>query len=143
MTSEIIDYGVGSDYCKLCMEQQLFDQPSTYTCKHCQISMCNECFHQHTYSLLEEYNLIQNKFNDIALQIQSKQQLLNTFRNQCMKSVDQCFDELIQDIHSLRKECTDHINEQYNKTKVTNKENLATILTGPLTREPIQLSDAV
>ncbi|CAF1650572.1 unnamed protein product, partial [Didymodactylos carnosus] len=102
------------NYCKLCIEQQIFDQLATYLCKHCQTSMCNECFHQHTYSILDEYNHVRDKFKNISVQMQNKRQLLDTFKGHCIKSVDQCFEEAIQDLHSLRKECTNYVDEQFN-----------------------------
>lgn len=80
--------------------------------------MCYECFERHTNSLIEEYNQIQSRFNQLIQQVEDKRQFLATFQEHCLRNINATFDEVLNDLQNLRRESLAYVQHQFNDTEV-------------------------
>lgn len=108
-------------YCQVCSTPSTTNNEkrlSCFSCDHCRMSMCYECFERHTNSLIEEYNQIQTHFNQLIIQVENKRQFLATFQEHCLRNVNATFDEILNDLQNLRRESLAYVQQQFNDTEV-------------------------
>jgi hypothetical protein len=91
---------------------------SSFTCKHCRLSMCYDCFDKHTKRLIDEHSQLQKRFSQLTNSFNNKKQLLATIEEHCIRSVNSTFNEIINDLEKLRKESIDYVKQHFNDTEV-------------------------
>ncbi|CAF1327403.1 unnamed protein product [Rotaria sp. Silwood1] len=110
-------------YCQVCSSSSSSDKTrhfSCFFCEHCRLSMCYECFEKHTSQLVDEFNHLQNVFDN-------KQQFLGQYQEHCLRSVNSAFDEVLNDLENLRRESINYVKQQFNDAEIVLSEILANI----------------
>lgn len=108
-------------YCQVCSSISSISghkRLSSFTCEHCGLSLCFECFEKHTNELIDEYTQIQKQILQLNNLFHNKKQLLAAFQEQCIRNVNSTFDEVINDLENLRKESIDYVKQQFYDTEV-------------------------
>lgn len=80
--------------------------------------MCYECFERHTNELINEYNDIQARFNQLIERAEAKRQFLATFQEHCIRNVNATFDEVMNDLQNLRRESLNYVQQQCDHAEV-------------------------
>ncbi len=105
-------------YCQVCSPTSKEKHLSCFTCDHCQLSMCYECFDKHTKQLLSEFTQLQKRFLYVANLFDDKRRFLAQFQEHCMRTVNSAFDEAINDLQNLRRESMNYVQHQFNDAEV-------------------------
>ncbi|CAF2113505.1 unnamed protein product [Rotaria magnacalcarata] len=109
------------NYCQICTCTSTVTgkkRLSCFACDHCRLSMCYECFYKHTTQLVDEYSQIQKRYSKLDELFNHKRQLLQTFEEHCTHSVNNAFDEIVNDLQILRKESIDYVKQQFNDAQI-------------------------
>lgn len=108
-------------YCQVCsnsVSAKGTKHLSCFTCDHCRLSMCYECFENHTGQLIKEFTTIQKSFVQLTNQFEDKRQFLGQFQEHCLKTVNTAFDEAINDLQTLRQESLTYVRNQFHDAEV-------------------------
>ncbi|UJR13816.1 hypothetical protein I4U23_000827 [Adineta vaga] len=122
-------------YCQICSTSDLQNKNpylACFTCNHCNLAMCYECFEKHTSQLVGEYTQLQERFSQLANLFDDKRQFLEQFQDNCIRSVNAVFDEAIHDLDNLRYESINYVRKQFNDAERIMSElmdNLLPIIT--------------
>ncbi|CAF3489921.1 unnamed protein product [Rotaria socialis] len=118
------------NYCQICTCTSIVTgkkRLSCFVCDHCRLSMCYECFNKHTTQLVDEYSQIQKRYSKLDELFNQKRQLLQTFEEHCIRSVNSAFDEIVNDLQILRKEGIDYVKQQFNDSQIVISEMITNI----------------
>ncbi|CAF0795748.1 unnamed protein product [Rotaria sordida] len=121
---------IDEHYCQICTYTSSITgkkRLSYYSCDHCHLSMCYDCFEKHTTQLIDEYLEIQKRYSQLANLFNNKQQLLKTFEEHCIRSVNTVFDEVLDDLQTLRKESIDYVQQQFNESQIVISDMITNI----------------
>jgi len=109
-------------YCQLCSSKSSSTKMKSYssfTCDHCQLLLCYNCYEIHHKQLLTgELNQSSNRFFRLLTNFQKKKQLYSTFEEHCLRSMNSTFDDIITDIEHLRHESINYVKQQFRETDV-------------------------
>ncbi|CAF0740392.1 unnamed protein product [Rotaria sp. Silwood1] len=111
---------INDHYCQICTYTSSVTgkkRLSSFSCDHCRLSMCYDCFEKHTAQLVDEYSQIQKRYSQLADLFNNKRELLKTFEEQCVCSVNTAFDKVLNDLQTLRKESIDYVKQQFNESQ--------------------------
>jgi hypothetical protein len=111
---------IDDPYCHVCSSTGEKKRLSSYSCDHCHLYMCYDCYQKHQLNLTDEYSKLTNLFHN-------KKQLFATFEEHCLRNVNSTFDEMIHDLENLRKESIDYVKQQFRETEVKNSFFLSII----------------
>ena len=92
---------------------------SCFSCDHCRLAMCYECFEKHTTQLIEEYSQLQKRFTHLTKLFDNKRQFLAQYQEHCVRSVNATFDEALNDLQNLRQESLQYVRQQFNDADVS------------------------
>ncbi len=110
-------------YCQVCSSSSIPNNPnkhlSCFSCDHCRLSMCYECFEKHTSQLINEYTQLQRRFADLTNLFNDKRHFLAQFQEYCLRSVNSAFDEALNDLQNLRRESINYVRHQFNDAEVS------------------------
>ena len=105
-------------YCQLCSSASGNKRLSSFSCDHCRLLLCYDCFEKHTTNLPDEHSQLQKRFFHLTDLFLNKKQLFATFEEHCLRNVNSTFDEIINDLQKLRKESIDYVKQQFNDAEV-------------------------
>ncbi|UJR33390.1 hypothetical protein I4U23_020838 [Adineta vaga] len=109
-------------YCQTCSITSSINgkkRLSSFTCDHCHVSMCYDCFEKHTSQLIEEYSDVQKRFLQLSNLFSNKRELLATFEQHCIRNINSAFDEVFTDLQNLRNESIDYVKQQFLDAEIT------------------------
>ncbi len=112
---------IDDKYCQLCSSTSSFGSNkrlSSYSCDHCHLYLCYNCFETHKMTLTDDYSQLQNRYTKITTLFQEKQQLFGSFQEHCLRNVNSAFDEVLHDLENLRKESIDYVKHQFKDAEV-------------------------
>ncbi|CAF3627936.1 unnamed protein product [Rotaria socialis] len=118
---------LNDQYCQVCsvsssssslLNNDKIRHLSCFSCEHCRLSMCYECFEKHTSQLIYEYSELQQRFNRLKNSCDDRQQYLGQFQEQCLRSVNSAFDEASNDLENLRRESINYVKQQFNDANI-------------------------
>ncbi len=113
---------VDDSYCQVCSSTSSITgnkHLSCFLCEHCHLSMCYDCFEQHTTKLIDEHLQLEKRFLQLTNLFHNKKQLFLTFKEHCIRSVNSTYDEIINDLETLRNESINYVKQQFNDTEVS------------------------
>ena len=107
-------------YCQVCSgTNSTSKQLSCFSCDHCRLSMCYDCFEKHTSELIDEYSQLQKRFTHLTNSFDEKRQFLAQFQEHCLRSVNAAFDEAMRDLQNLRENSIDYVRQEFNDADVS------------------------
>lgn len=109
-------------YCQLCTSTSTVTgnkRLSCFSCDHCHLPMCYNCFNKHTTELIDEYSQLQKRYEKLDESFNHKQQILQTFEEHCIRNVNHSFSEIFNDLQCLQNECVDYVKQQFNDSQVS------------------------
>ena len=107
-------------YCHVCSSTSGTNKRlSSYSCDHCQLLMCYECFNKHTSILTKDSSQLHDRFSQLTNLFQDKKQLFASFKEHCLRTLNSAFDEIIHDLENLRKESITYVNEEFRESEVS------------------------
>lgn len=107
-------------YCQVCSTTSTTTRHlSCFTCDHCHLSMCYECFEKHTYQLIDEHTQLQKRFIQLTNSFDDKRRLLGQFQENCKRVVNAAFDEALNDLQNLRRESIEYVRNQFQDAEVS------------------------
>jgi hypothetical protein len=110
-------------YCQVCSTPSSFKADTKrlacFSCDHCHLTMCFDCFEKHTKLLIDEYTQLQQRLAHLANLFDDKRQFLGQFQEHCLRSVNSVFDEALQDLQNLRRESINYVRQQFNDADVS------------------------
>ncbi|CAF2338571.1 unnamed protein product [Rotaria sp. Silwood2] len=121
---------INDHYCQICTYTSSVTgnkRLSCFSCDHCRLSMCYDCFEKHTAQLIDEYSQIQKRYTQLADVFNNKRKLLKTLEEQCVRTVNTAFDEVLNDLQTLRKESIDYIKQQFNESQIVISDMIANV----------------
>src|SRR5215467_13577785 len=86
-------------YCQVCSASSSNPNRhlSCFSCDHCRLTMCYECFEKHTNQLIDEFSQMQKRFSNLNNLFDDKRQFLAQFQEHCIRTVNSAFDEAVND----------------------------------------------
>lgn len=108
-------------YCQICTITTSITgnkRLSCFSCDHCRLLMCYDCFKTHTAQLVDEYSQLQKRYSHLYDIFHTKRQLLMNFEEHCLRSIDSIFNEVLNDIQNLRKDSIDYVKQQFKDSQV-------------------------
>ncbi|CAF1259332.1 unnamed protein product [Adineta steineri] len=114
-------------YCQVCSSTSNNTNKylACFTCDHCGLAMCYECFEKHTSQLIGEYSQLQKRFSKLTNLLDDKRQFFEQFQDHCMRSVNAVFDEAINDLENLRYESINYVRKEFNDAEIIISELMA------------------
>ena len=112
---------VDDHYCYVCSSTSTITDNkrlSCFSCDHCRVSMCYDCFKNHTAQLIEEHSQLKKHYLQLADTFNSKQQLFEMLEEHCIRSVNSTFDEVLNDLQTLRQESIDYVKRRFSESQV-------------------------
>ena len=112
-------------YCQVCSLSSSNNNRrylSCFSCEHCRLSMCYECFEKHTNQLINEHAQLQERTSRLTTVFDDKRQFLAQFQEHCIRSVNSAFDEALNDLLNLRRESIDYVRQQFSDAEVNSIE---------------------
>ncbi len=109
-------------YCQVCSSSEFNTKNrhlSCFSCDHCRLSMCYDCFEKHTSQLIDEYTQLQKRFAHLNDLFDEKRQFLGQYQEHCIRSVNAAFDEVVNDLQNLRRESIDYVRHQFHDADVS------------------------
>ncbi len=108
-------------YCQVCSSSEFNRNRhlSCFSCDHCRLSMCYDCFEKHTSQLIDEYTQLQKRFSHLNNLFDEKRQFLGQYQEHCIRNVNSVFDEILNDVQNLRRESIDYVRHQFNDADVS------------------------
>lgn len=115
---------LNDQYCQVCSSSSsLLDNKikhlSCFSCEHCRLLMCYECFEKHTANLFHDYSLLRQRSTNLKVAFDEKQQYLAQFQDHCLRNVNSTFDEILHDLENLRRESINYVKQQFNDANVS------------------------
>jgi len=110
---------IDDSYCHVCSSISGTKRLSSFSCEHCNLSMCYDCFEKHKNKLIDEYLQLEKHFLQLINLFNNKKQLHKTFEEHCIRSVNSTFDDIINDLENLRRESIDYVKQEFNNTEVS------------------------
>ena len=122
MSSRLRVPSLDDHYCQVCSTGASLNTKknlSCFSCDHCRLSMCYECFEKHTSQLIDEYTQLQKRFSHLNHLFEEKRQFLGQFQEHCIRNVNSAFDEALNDLQNLRKESVEYVGNQFHDAEVS------------------------
>ncbi|CAF1061838.1 unnamed protein product [Rotaria sordida] len=116
-------------YCQVCSSSSSNQNRhlACFTCEHCHLPMCYECFEKHTSQLNDESTHLQQRYSHLQNLVDNKQQSLGQFQEQCLRSVNSEFNEVLNDLENLRRESVNYVKQQFHDAEIILSEMMTNI----------------
>jgi hypothetical protein len=121
--------GIDDYYCQLCSSTSSNSSNkrlSCFSCDHCHLFLCYNCYETHKKTLTNDHSQLQNRSSKATTLFDDKQQLLGSFQQHCLRSVNSAFDEVLHDLENLRKESIDYVNQHFKDADVSFLDQIKT-----------------
>ena len=105
-------------YCHPCSSIGSHRRLSSFHCEHCRLPMCYPCYQQHSGIINGESLSLDKQSPRSMATMEKKQELLATFEEHCVRCVDSTFNDVSNDLQTLRTESIHYVRQQFQQAKV-------------------------